>query len=73
MPQSEPAFPVNTQGAEAAHSLTPASGASLRDMFAAQALPALLAGGKFTDQFLAGRAAAAYRVADAMIAARGTA
>ena len=73
MPPSPPAFPVNAVGAEAPHSLPPASGMTLRDYFAAQVLPVLVANGDFTEQFLAGRSTAAYRVADAMLAARGTA
>ena len=69
-----PAFPVSTSN-EDGHQDGPNTwqfpGMSLRDYFAAKAMQGFLAQyGTWADEDFSGEAAGAYRVADAMLAAR---
>jgi hypothetical protein len=65
-----PAFPVNQQLPEGMANLTPETGMTLRDYFAAKAMQGLLAGTlKSSDLSLIARDC--YQMADAMLKARG--
>jgi hypothetical protein len=64
-----PAFPVNQQLPEGMANLTPETGMTLRDYFAAKAMQGLLAGTlKSSDLSLIARDC--YQMADAMLKAR---
>jgi len=71
-----PAFPLNELCRETGHIVDQHFGMSLRDYFAGVALPAILAPNPVTGQFaqvsdFPACAEVAYKMADAMMAARG--
>lgn len=80
-PKSIPAFPIPINQGESWQGMAPCDGMTLRDYFAAKVMQAAMTGAvlpglaedhmpKETESALRQVAAASYRVADAMLAAR---